>query len=489
MHLALYRKYRPKTFDEVIGQDNIVRTLKNQVINDHISHAYLFTGSRGTGKTSCAKIFARAINCLHPVDGSPCGECEVCKGLAQVNNTDILEMDAASNNRVDEIRDLRESVKYPAIVGKRKVYIIDEVHMLTDSAFNALLKTLEEPPENVVFILCTTEMNKLPATILSRVMKFEFNLVGVEELVKLIKKVMADSHIEIDEESCDIIATAGDGSVRDSLSIADAVVAFCGDKISAEQTRQIVGKSSVEAILPLVSAILSNDVEKIFNLVEQLKSSGKNLLILLKDICTAIKTLILIKSGVTDLSSLHLTKQDYNVMLDLAQKVEKEVLTHAFNEMISIETELKYSLDPQMVLESACIKAGQTEMAQTIVSDTRQDVKDKSTLEVFDQQTADKNWGEVLLAIKEEKYFALASACKNIYKVEHVGESLLLHVQDKSSKDILTDPERTSVLLRIVEQHFQNVTGLQFLYDKENKSADDVVSDLKVIFPHNFKVE
>lgn len=272
MHLALYRKYRPKTFDEVIGQDNIVTTLKNQVIKDEISHAYLFTGSRGTGKTSCAKIFARAINCLHNKNGSPCGECEVCKGLAQVNNTDILEIDAASNNRVDEIRDLRESVKYPAIVGRRKVYIIDEVHMLTDSAFNALLKTLEEPPENVVFILCTTEMNKLPATILSRVIKFEFNLVDTGLLIDLLKRIFNDSNISYDEESLEIIATAGDGSVRDTLSIADAVVAFCEGKVTADSTLKIVGKSSIDMLMPVVKAIFDGDAKQVFVEVDTLKN-------------------------------------------------------------------------------------------------------------------------------------------------------------------------------------------------------------------------
>ena len=189
MYLALYRKYRPKTFDEVVGQDHIVKTLENQIKLDKISHAYLFTGSRGTGKTSSAKIFARAINCLNPQNGSPCGKCEVCKALTD-NNMDILEIDAASNNGVDEIRDLRERVKYPPVVGKYKVYIIDEVHMLSSSAFNALLKTLEEPPKYVVFILATTEVHKLPATILSRCLRFDFRLVSLEDLSALLKKIL-----------------------------------------------------------------------------------------------------------------------------------------------------------------------------------------------------------------------------------------------------------------------------------------------------------
>ena len=188
MYLALYRKYRPQNFSEVIGQKHIVQTLGNQIATDKIGHAYLFCGSRGTGKTSIAKIFARAINCFSPVNGDSCGKCDVCKAL-QTNNIDILEIDAASNNGVDEIRDLREKVKYPPINGKYKVYIVDEVHMLSTNAFNALLKTLEEPPKHVVFILATTEVHKLPATILSRCMRFDFKLVAVEELVELLKKI------------------------------------------------------------------------------------------------------------------------------------------------------------------------------------------------------------------------------------------------------------------------------------------------------------
>lgn len=487
MHLALYRKYRPKTFDEVIGQDNIVTTLKNQVIKDEISHAYLFTGSRGTGKTSCAKIFARAINCLHNKNGSPCGECEVCKGLAQVNNTDILEIDAASNNRVDEIRDLRESVKYPAIVGRRKVYIIDEVHMLTDSAFNALLKTLEEPPENVVFILCTTEMNKLPATILSRVIKFEFNLVDTSLLIDLLKRIFNDSNISYDEESLEIIATAGDGSVRDTLSIADAVVAFCEGKVTADSTLKIVGKSSIDMLMPVVKAIFDGDAKQVFVEVDTLKKSGKNINILLKDLCNLIKDFILIKGGIKDLALLHLTNKNFTAINDFVQNIDKERLTYAFNTLSSVEMDLKFSLDPQLLFESACIRAGGSGIAPTVVAQSVTPSQPKSA--PVANESVQKRWGEVLLAIKDEKYFALASACKNIYKVEQRGEILYLYVSDRSSREILNDSERASVLLKLTKQRFENISGLQFMYDEDKKSSDDLIQDLRTVFPNNFKVE
>ena len=222
---ALYRKYRPQTFSEVYGQDHIVETLKGELASGKISHAYLFTGTRGTGKTTCAKIFARAINCLSPVNGSPCGECEVCKAL-NGNNLDIIEMDAASNNGVDHIRDIIDRLKYPPVNGKYKVYIIDEVHMLSPGAFNAFLKTLEEPPSYVVFILATTEIHKLPQTIISRCMRFDFRLVPSALIGERIKQVYDSEGIEYDEDVIPLLSDAGEGSVRDALTIADTSLSY-----------------------------------------------------------------------------------------------------------------------------------------------------------------------------------------------------------------------------------------------------------------------
>lgn len=213
MNLALYREFRPKNFDEIIGQDFIVKTLKNQIKTNRLTHAYLFCGPRGTGKTSTAKIFAKAVNCTHSVDGNPCEMCAECVALSEPN-TDIIEIDAASNNRVEEIRDLREKVTFPPLIGKYKVYIVDEVHMLTDSAFNALLKTLEEPPKHAIFILATTEIHKLPATILSRCTRFDFKLLPLQTLVEHLKNVFDKKNIKYDEKSLYLIAKAGEGKYR-----------------------------------------------------------------------------------------------------------------------------------------------------------------------------------------------------------------------------------------------------------------------------------
>ena len=243
---SLYRKYRPRKFSEMIGQHHIRQTLKNAILSSSIAHAYLFTGSRGTGKTSTAKIFAQAINCEHPMpDGSPCGECEVCKALSDGNNLDIVELDAASNNGVEDIRSIVERIKYAPTAGKYKVYIIDEVHMLSTAAFNAFLKTLEEPPEHVVFILATTDVQRIPATILSRCLRFDFRLISNEELAGHLVKIFREEGIEYEDAAIAAIAEAGNGSARDTLSIADMVISYCGQaRITYNSVLEVLGASS-----------------------------------------------------------------------------------------------------------------------------------------------------------------------------------------------------------------------------------------------------
>ena len=237
---ALYRKWRPEFFRDVVGQEVIVRTLKAQIASGHIAHAYLFTGPRGTGKTSLAKIFARAINCPQPEDGDACGKCELCAAL-RGEAMDIIEMDAASNNGVDEIRALRENIVFPPAVGRYKVYIIDEVHMLSQGAFNALLKTLEEPPEHAVFILATTEVHKLPATILSRCQRFNFKSISVADISEYLKKVLQASGASFEAQAVDLIARSAEGGMRDALSIADMCLSYCGNQVSYEDVVNILG--------------------------------------------------------------------------------------------------------------------------------------------------------------------------------------------------------------------------------------------------------
>lgn len=356
MYLALYRKYRPKTFDEVIGQEHIVKTLINQIKMDKISHAYLFTGSRGTGKTSTAKIFAKAINCLNPKNGSPCGECEVCKSL-EGTNIDVLEIDAASNNGVDEIRDLREKVKYPPVVGKYKVYIIDEVHMLSTSAFNALLKTLEEPPKHTVFILATTEVHKLPATILSRCLRFDFKLVSLEDLSSLLRKVLESENVKYDEQSINTIARAGEGSVRDTLSIADRCVSFAGEDLTYQKVLAVLGIAERKILINLTYKILEKKIGEALVELDKVLASGKSPLVFSNDLISYFRDLLLVYTLGDKSREIVVVKDDiYAEMQKQATQENYSVIVKAIEGLSMVEQELRYSAQPRIVLETAIIK-------------------------------------------------------------------------------------------------------------------------------------
>ncbi len=356
MYLALYRKFRPTSFDKVIGQDHITKTLQNQIKNDQIGHAYLFCGSRGTGKTTCAKVFARAINCLQPKsDGSPCEECEVCKALKESNAIDIIEIDAASNNGVEEIRDLRDKVKYPPTVSKYKVYIIDEVHMLSPSAFNALLKTLEEPPAHVVFILATTEVHKLPATILSRVLRFDFKLINTEVIAKLITDIFAQSNIKAEPKAINLIASAGEGSVRDALSIADMCASFANNDIHYEDVVNVLGVSDSETIYKLGSAILEERIKDFFDQFKGVCQSGKNLLVTANDLTKFFRDLLVIKTCGEGAISDNSDSGAIQKMNTLATETQLNRLNQAMQSFNKIEAELKYSLNPALLIETTAL--------------------------------------------------------------------------------------------------------------------------------------
>lgn len=353
---ALYNKYRPQNFDEVVGQEHITKTLSNQVKSGNISHAYLFTGSRGTGKTSTARIFAKAINCLEPTNGSPCGKCSACQNVDSAN-VDIIEIDAASNNRVDEIREIRERVKFAPVNLKYKVYIIDEVHMLTDSAFNALLKTLEEPPKHVVFILGTTEVHKLPATILSRCIRFDFKLVSIQNLSKLLEGIFEKEKISADAEAIKLIASAGDGCVRDMLSIADCVAAFCANSnITSEKVNEVLGGADNQKLLKYCKDLFEGNIGEVLIDINNFCMQGTNLLMLIKDISVMIRNLLIIKTCPNFEEMIVVTKDLLLEMQDVARQTTEEKLICAMRGFGAIEPQLRYALSPRSLLENASLE-------------------------------------------------------------------------------------------------------------------------------------
>ena len=360
-YLALYRRFRPSGFDGLIGQEHVVQTLINQIKTDRIGHAYLFCGARGTGKTSAAKIFARAINCLSPVNGSPCGKCEVCKALADNSNLDILEMDAASNNKVENVREIREKIQYPPVSGRYKVYIIDEVHMLTTEAFNALLKTLEEPPKHAVFILATTEAHKLPSTILSRCMRFDFRLIPTAKIAELIGKIYKEVGKEYDDEALTAIARAGAGSVRDALSIADICVSYKESKLTYSDVLEILGATDTNKITSLIGDIFRGDTGGSLETVEKLCESGKSVGVLCKDIISRLREIIVCKTCKNGREILEIPEDAYGEIVKAASLADENRILRTIEIFSEAEGNMRYAASPKILLECAVVKSSRPE--------------------------------------------------------------------------------------------------------------------------------
>lgn len=352
-YTALYRKFRPITFSELVGQEHITKTLRNQIMADRVGHAYLFNGGRGTGKTSSAKILARAINCLNPKDGEPCNECEICKGAINGSLTDIVEMDAASNNSVEDIRSIREEVNFLPTKAKYRVYIIDEVHMLSPSAFNALLKTLEEPPKHVKFILATTEPQKLPATILSRCQRFDFKRISNEDIIKRLKIVCKESQIEITDGALNIVAVLADGAMRDALSILERCVQDGENKIDEDKIKDLVGIPKIIFVHNILDSIIEYDIDKALQSMDEILNQGKDLNNFLWEMIKYVKDILLYKtSGKAD---LYTTEEVKNIKL-IADKTEKEKLVYLIYELSSLENDIKWSTQKTIVFQAGMIK-------------------------------------------------------------------------------------------------------------------------------------
>ena len=363
-YVALYRKFRPRTFDQVKGQDHIVRTLKNQIKNQRIGHAYLFTGTRGTGKTSVAKILAKTVNCLHPVDGEPCDQCENCLAANQGTFMDIVEIDAASNTGVEDIRRVIEEIQYTPARGKYKVYIIDEVHMLSVNAFNAFLKTLEEPPEYVVFILATTEPHKLPQTILSRCQRYDFQRIDLDTIAGNLEELLKTEGIEAEEKAIRYIARAGDGSMRDALSLMDRCVAFSlGEKITYENVLSILGTVDMEDFSVLYRALSSYNIVDALKVIERTVDSGRDLSPFISDFIMYLRNLLILSVGGKSATELlGLSEENIRLLNEDVKTADSEVLMRYIRILSELLNQIRFSASKQILTEVALIKLARPQM-------------------------------------------------------------------------------------------------------------------------------
>lgn len=356
MYQALYRRFRPKTFDEVLGQEHVTVTLKNQIKNNNIGHAYIFSGTRGTGKTSTAKIFARAVNCTNSTDGNPCNSCEVCVGLMNESIMDVIEMDAASNTGVDDVREIREKVKYPPSKGRYKVYIIDEVHMLSKGAFNALLKTLEEPPSHLIFILATTEVEKLPQTILSRCQRFEFKRLTTNTIVHHLGDICDEIGLKAEEKALRLIGRNSDGAMRDALSLLDQCISFSEGILTYDATLSILGIANEDLIFKLVDYIIDGDLDMALQKLNEIIQDGKDINQLIKDLISHFRNLMI---GKTAENPLDIIDADEDTVKRYVEQSKKMSLHHILNGLQALndgENRAKWSAQPRIILEMTMVK-------------------------------------------------------------------------------------------------------------------------------------
>ena len=481
MHKALYRAYRPQTFKDVVGQEHIIKTLKNQIQNNNVGHAYLFCGTRGTGKTSTAKIFARAVNCEDSVNEEPCNECEVCKDILNDNNMDVIEIDAASNNSVDDIREIRENVKYTPAKCKYKVYIIDEVHMLSQGAFNALLKTLEEPPSYVIFILATTEPHKIPATILSRCQRFDFKRVTVKDMSSRMKEICEDVNVEVDDRALNLIARNSQGALRDALSILDQCMSFSENKIEYKDVVDLLGTVNVEQLFEMADYVIKEDTKKCLEILNEFVIWGKDIKNLIDDLIDHFRNLIvcIVSNDLDEIISL--PEEIIDQLKSQAEIIETNEIIRILNILSVTQDDIKASSNPRVLAEVSIMK-----LSQPMFDDSKEALlKRISNLEevirsgnITVNNNQDKK--EQVVTQEEEKY----EEKEEIYYEEVKSEDVKL--VEKSWENILTNIKKDRnmpvyAILREAKDFNVNSNTLYIIFDDKFAFAKNKLSDVKTL--------
>ncbi|MBQ8326798.1 MAG: DNA polymerase III subunit gamma/tau [Lachnospiraceae bacterium] len=379
-YMALYRKFRPSTFEDVKGQDHIVTTLKNQIKAERIGHAYLFCGTRGTGKTTIAKIFAKSVNCESPVDGNPCGECKTCKAIAAGASMNVIEIDAASNNGVDNIREIVDEVSYSPAEGKYKVYIIDEVHMLSIGAFNALLKTLEEPPSYVIFILATTEAHKLPITILSRCQRYDFKRITIDTIAARLRELMDKEGNEVEDKALRYVAKAADGSMRDALSLLDQCIAFhYGTKLTYDMALDVLGAVDTEVFSRLLRSVIKRDVLACINVLDEIVLQGRELTQFVSDFTWYLRNLLIAKTSESPESAIEMSSENLSRLIEEAAQMEVDAIMRYIRVFAELSGQLRYATGKRILIEVALIKLCRPNMEKgdDTILERLKDIEDK----------------------------------------------------------------------------------------------------------------
>ncbi|MBE5812925.1 MAG: DNA polymerase III subunit gamma/tau [Clostridiales bacterium] len=493
-YIALYRKYRPQTFDDVIGQENITDILKHQIKNSQVGHAYLFCGGRGTGKTSTAKIFARAVNCTVHHEGEPCNNCDICNGILSSSIVDVQEIDAASNNGVENIRAIREDVMYAPAITKYKVYIIDEVHMLSSGAFNALLKTLEEPPKHVIFILATTEPHKLPVTILSRCQRFEFKRISINNIVKRLSFICKENNVTYSDSALSLIAQSADGAMRDALSLLDQILSSGLTNIDDDSVKMSLGIPSLTSAFNVITALLNNDITPAISTSCDIINDGKDIKYFIWQIISLTRDALVYKvsaniSILNNYSALNeikeLSKFDNNKLEELIilfSELENKVKFSSFPNIL-LETEMiKFCTEPKNVVKTI-IKEEKPIIQKTSPSVASETVKTQhpspapsttatKTLPTFN------NWSDVLNSLKSSGKVLLYGALANA-KVQVNEHDIIINFENSFSKTLVEKPENFAVLKNILNSSGKNYNIICELIGANTANTNSPISDLE----------